>query len=46
VRPAVCFIVLAFLSTSIWTVLVAILASVTLALWRWYSWSRTAHERT
>jgi hypothetical protein len=29
-------------------VLVAILASVTLALalWRWYSWSRTAHERT
>jgi O-antigen/teichoic acid export membrane protein len=44
----VCFIVVAVLDRGVWTVVLGIIGvvMVVLALWRWYSVSRTAHERT
>jgi O-antigen/teichoic acid export membrane protein len=41
----ICFIVVALLDTGAWTVVLGIVGLVVLllALWRWYSVSRTAH---
>jgi hypothetical protein len=41
----ICFIVVALLDTGAWTVVLGIvgLVMLLLALWRWYSVSRTAH---
>jgi hypothetical protein len=40
-----CFVTLALLAPSVWTVLLAVVTTLTLAvaLWRWWSFGRASH---